>query len=649
MDSRSIIHRRLAWGSLLTAIGAIIVFVGWNRLGPTSGRARQPQRSTGELAKPGENASNVTAISREADQRANSDDYVGSAACAQCHAQIADAFAGHPMAHSTARIDEAPVIEDYEQKTMFATAGGQRYRVERKGNRVWHHEMMMAAGSLPTDGRRRAAPDGEVLYDQAVEISHVIGSGVRGRTYLIDREGQFFASPITWYTKDHRWDLAPGYPPENHLRFERLVQEECLFCHSGRTSPAQPAAARYAEPPFREEAIGCERCHGPGHKHVDDQLAGRTESQNNATIVNPARLASDRRDSVCNQCHLHGEIRIPRQGKQLADFRPGQRLDEVLCVFVRAAPPDERGTLRAISQVEQMQASTCFIQSQCALGCISCHDPHRVPQPAERDGYFLKKCLNCHADRGCSLPEIERHSAPANDSCIYCHMPQTAAGGIPHAAQTDHRVQRRPSKVASSQLDLERLVFFDGGDQQLPEWEQARARGIMLLDLGSDRPDRVRIAAEAEKLLRTALAHMPNDLETLQSLGTACLRQSRQREALEIWENILERQPDAIGILLKHAVLCQAIGEVDRAAQSLERLTRLSPWQAEYHGRYAELLAQTGNWDRAIVEAERAVELDPTQIANRELLIFACERVGRLSESRRQRDILQKIQTAISH
>ena len=66
------------------------------------------------------------------------------------------------------------------------------------------------------------------------------------------------------------------------------------------------------------------------HRVADWQLAHPSAHN----IVNPAKLPSRPRDSVCEQCHLSGEARIPHPGRRVADFRPGQALEEVFSVYV---------------------------------------------------------------------------------------------------------------------------------------------------------------------------------------------------------------------------------------------------------------------------------------------------------------------------
>ncbi len=43
------------------------------------------------------------------------------------------------------------------------------------------------------------------------EVAYAVGSGARSITYLVERDGRLFESPITWYTQKQQWDLSPGY------------------------------------------------------------------------------------------------------------------------------------------------------------------------------------------------------------------------------------------------------------------------------------------------------------------------------------------------------------------------------------------------------------------------------------------------------
>src|SRR5262249_1800130 len=151
---------------------------------------------------------------------------------------------------------------------------------------------------------------------------------------------------------------APGYKSRN-LHFERRVSGDCLFCHSNRVEAIPHRVNQYVEPIFAGYAIGCERCHGPGRLHADSYARGEMEGTA-CSIVNPARLEPELREAVCQQCHLQGEVRIPRPGRNPFDYRPGLPLREFLSVYVLV--PELRDN-RAVGHVEQMYDSVCFQKS----------------------------------------------------------------------------------------------------------------------------------------------------------------------------------------------------------------------------------------------------------------------------------------------
>ncbi|MEO8497252.1 MAG: multiheme c-type cytochrome, partial [Planctomycetota bacterium] len=217
--------------------------------------------------------------------------FVGSEACAECHQQIFDQFKASPMGQSMATVANATQVENFEVSVVKPT-GHRHYQVTRDTDSMAHHEIML-------DAR------GEPYRDQIEEISFVVGSGQRGRSYLIDRDGLLFQSPIGWYAHGQRWDLSPGYSRENHQRFSRRIGDGCLYCHAGRVNHEGAASDRYEEPVFAELAIGCERCHGPGERHVKIQTDPAV-APGPDTIVNPADLLVSKRESVCTQCHLLG-------------------------------------------------------------------------------------------------------------------------------------------------------------------------------------------------------------------------------------------------------------------------------------------------------------------------------------------------------
>jgi hypothetical protein len=274
-------------------------------------------------------------------------EYVGDQVCRRCHPTTVDRFRHHPMGQSLAPTAESTALERFDADAHPTFAVGKLYyEVLRKGDRLFHRES-------------RRDSDGNVIDAREAEVQYALGSGTRGRSYLVNLDGELFLSPIAWYTQAKRWDLSPGYAQMN-AHFERAVTTDCLFCHCNRVEPVSHSVNRYAQPLFRGHAIGCERCHGPGAIHARDQEEG--EERPITSIVQPRNLSPALRDAVCEQCHLHGNIRVTRQGREEFDFRPGLPLSDVFAVFVTARSVNFDN--RAVGQVEQMGISKCYVQAE---------------------------------------------------------------------------------------------------------------------------------------------------------------------------------------------------------------------------------------------------------------------------------------------
>jgi len=125
-------------------------------------------------------------------------------------------------------------------------------------------------------------------------------------------------------------------------------------------------------------------------------------------------------------------------------------LEDIFVVLSQETDVELHGKLKAVNQVEQMRASQCYKASEGQLGCISCHDPHTVPNAEQRVEHYRLRCLSCHETNGCSLELAQREPAPADNSCVYCHMPSTATMDIPHTSMTDHRIPRTPGRSVIS-------------------------------------------------------------------------------------------------------------------------------------------------------------------------------------------------------
>ena len=174
----------------------------------------------------------------------------------------------------------------------------------------------------------------------------MLGSGRQAYSYLVERDGFLTESPITWYARDRKWNLSPSYEIRNQ-HFNRPIHPDCLFCHTNRVEHVAGPVNRYRPPTFHGYGIGCERCHGPGERHVK---GSRVIDGRDVTIVNPANLEPSLRDAVCEQCHLIGRRRVRRAGTKSDDYRPGLPFYRFWSAFVlpeSAAGEPVRGPGRA--------------------------------------------------------------------------------------------------------------------------------------------------------------------------------------------------------------------------------------------------------------------------------------------------------------
>jgi hypothetical protein len=606
-------HLRLVGLALL---GALVLAAGlWWRT-----RGRPPAGATGNVPSDPRLTFNTPYRNVRPDVR-----YVGDDACAGCHAGICDSFHRHPMGRSLgpAAGPQAAGLRGDRPSAGFEALGF-RYAAERRGDRLFHRE------TIP-------APDGEAGDTVEAEVRFILGSGTRGESYLVAEDGYLFQSPVSWYGAKGLWDLAPSYRERNQ-HFDRPVIPACLFCHCNCAEPVENTLNRYREPIFRGEAIGCERCHGPGELHVRRQQEGNTAPGSlDDTIVNPSRLEPALRAAVCEQCHLQGQVRVLRRGRDVFDFRPGLPLQSFWAVFEFAQ--DEGDASKAVGQVEQMQQSRCFQASGGALGCSSCHDPHRLPTAEEKVTYYASRCSGCHRDRGCSRPAPPPQPSPTGggragrgeDDCVACHMPRLPTKDIIHVAATDHRILRDPAQAApppeqgSPPWDTP-LVPFHRDLRQPGDPEAARDLGVALANAAGEAPAgpmRSHLSHLALPLLDGATRAAPDDLLALEWLGAVLRFSDRPREALTAYETVLALAPQRERALAEAGMAARQSGAADQALAYWRRAAAVNPRRWRYHYEVAQLLSERGQRAEALEECAAALRLNPANVETR-MVQVAC-------------------------
>ena len=459
------------------------------------------------------------------------------------------------MAHSLRRPGQEPdgIVNAHGSKiTMYSTPAGYWQRWENGGDQSEYH------------------------------IDWVVGSGNHASGYLVDIGGHLFQSPIAYYKSRQSYDLAPGFENQPDPDFTRPIREECVLCHSGNALDVAGTLNEYRAPvfPASEEAITCDRCHGPAAKHLADPRAGN--------IVNPAKLEPAARDSICEQCHLFGVARVPNPGKNLSDFVPGQRAEDVFTTYHDANPT---GAFKVISHVEQLALSACARNSHGRLWCGTCHDPHNNRHneandaPLQSVAYYRSVCLHCHAAK---FPAAAAH--PAKDSnCLSCHMPRREAKDGGHSAFTDHRIQRRPESLPDAPADSGIAAWREPSPDL-----RTRNLGIAYIDAGMQRKSSPFIV-QGYRTLTEVQSQFSGDSDFFKWIGEALLLAQQTAEAKIAFERALELDPNSPLAEAGAASPYVASGDADRAIAHLRRALALDPLYLPAAGTLMGLYQKEGN------------------------------------------------------
>jgi hypothetical protein len=342
------------------------------------------------------------------------DKYAGDAACLSCHQDQSNSYV-HTAHHLTSQPANKDSIlgsfRDGSNVLMIAdpaTAGddpGLYFKMEAKGNGFYQTAVAGWPGQLQQRSER---------------IDVVIGSGVRGQSYLYWHGDQLYELPVSYWSDGSRWINSPGYK-NGTMNFSRAAIPRCLECHATYIEPRSldPLTNHYVKTSL-QLGISCERCHGPGADHVSlhRTKASAPVGSTGEAILNPAKFTRDRQVDLCALCHngIRSQELVPA-----FSFVPGKPLDNYLLPNEgdMAAHPDVHG-----NQVGLLEKSRCYLSSP-KMSCSTCHDVHQPERPAAT---YSNRCLTCHQVESCGMSKTMGHTIA--DNCIDCHMPVEQTNAI---------------------------------------------------------------------------------------------------------------------------------------------------------------------------------------------------------------------------
>jgi Flp pilus assembly protein TadD len=541
------------------------------------------------------------------------------ATCRSCHQNVYETFVHTGMGRSFDRATR--------QKSA-ATFGSHAVVYDTVRN-LWYYPFFTADSTLQVLEYR--LDKGDTIHRRLEKISYVVGSGQHTNSHILDIGGYVFQAPVTYYTQEKRWDLAPGFR-ENNSRFDRWLSSECLTCHNHYPTPVAGSIHKFSNMP---SGIECERCHGPGKLHVEEKLRGvvvDTSRETDYSIVNPRRLPRDLQMDLCQRCHLQG-VAVLEEGKTFYDFKPGMRLGEVMNVYLpRFTDTDERFIMA--SQADRLRMSKCFKQAP-GMSCLTCHNPHRSVEITDA-AHFDQACKKCH-----SAPAHARCTSPKAGTapCISCHMPRSGSIDIPHVSITDHFIRKPASAQAVSKtgakgflglqiLTKDRPAPLDLAKGYLATFDKYLSAAVML-DSAKFYLDRLDAPAETTiplwihyffqrgdfaSLLEQAALFPKNktpDGWTAYRIGEAYLKQGDASNALSFLELATKEYPLHLDFLEKKGVALVNLKRVSDAKKVFETVLAENPKRPVALCNLGYLHALSARLETAIQLYDQAIALDP--------------------------------------
>src|SRR5262245_4182157 len=334
-------------------------------------------------------------------------EFVGSAACAECHADASAAWRGSQHARAIQLAGPDTVRGDFSTGEFAAHDG--RYFVHSAG----------------PDG---APADFPVKYTFGLEPLQQVLLELPG--------GRLQAYTRAWDVKKKRWfDLYPDEKlvPGDELHWTGRQQNwnfMCADCHSTDVRKGYDPATRTFETKWSDFTVGCEACHGPGSRHVEWARAKTGGSLGLAVDLGERRRAhwsidphtgngarsqprpDDAEIETCAPCHA-------RRAHLAEGWRAGgQFLDHYRPALLESPLYWADGQQRA-----EDYTWGSFLQSRMyakGVTCSDCHEPHAGKLRASGNAL----CEQCHSAEKYDRPAHHFHKAEsAGAQCVARHMP----------------------------------------------------------------------------------------------------------------------------------------------------------------------------------------------------------------------------------
>jgi predicted CXXCH cytochrome family protein len=530
--------------------------------------------------------------------------------CAGCHRDVWETYRRTGMGRSFYRPSPENMIEDFRDKNTFYHPASDSYFT------------MLQRGGEHFQRRYQIDSRGRQVNVMEKRIDYIMGSGNHARAYLHRTAADTLIQlPLGWYAgKGGYWGMNPGYDRPDHDGFRRPITYECMFCHNAYPPvPAgheQPFAQSVYEGPL-PEGIDCQRCHGPGSRHVQLAAAAGARRQDiRSAIVNPSRLSAERQMDICMSCHLETTSfplpnAIQRYDRGPFTYRPGEPLEAYILNFDHAPGAGREEKFEIVNAAYRLRRSACFLKSNGKMLCTTCHNPHDAPRGEAAERQYTAACRQCHGPAFDKQVAAGKHTRA--NGCAGCHMPKRRTEDVVHVAVTDHFIQRQKPAGDLLAEKAERqetganayrgpvVLYYPEKLLRTPENELYLA--VAQVKQGSNLREGI------ARLTKAIGKYSPLRAEFYLELADALQSNGQLAKALPMYREVVRRN-SKVG-LQKLGTALRRSGQYPEAAEVLERAASIAPGDALTWHELGLTYRELGRSTDAVTAIGKALERDP--------------------------------------
>lgn len=225
--------------------------------------------------------------------------------------------------------------------------------------------------------------------------------------------------------------------------------DTCVNCHENmKAGYANSLHAKGADPNSAAAMKGCETCHGPASKHIEDPTTNKPRKFTG--------LSADETNAVCTTCHTSGGHALWAGSKHEARG--------VSCTTCHSVH-NPKGDKQIKAETQSKLCASCHANvvnklnrfnhmpvREDKMACSSCHNMHGSAnvKMLKTGTNIDQACTSCHAEkRG---PHLWEH-APVANACVTCHDPHGSnndrmlVAKAPFLCQRCHVTSRHPPTV----------------------------------------------------------------------------------------------------------------------------------------------------------------------------------------------------------